>query len=262
MTAHVTCPDGTCGLRGCRRCFMIQRRRTVPNKPMWDCWTAQEDQHLRGLAGTAPLEELAARWEADGYLPRTAQALANRCFELDVPRGLQGYTVISLAATLGVSRNTVHCWIQHGYLESRHLSGEGKGARWWIAPAMVETFIRAHGNWLVDLHRVAAGHPLRRLVEVVQRSDPWLPLADLARYVGISNLLHRLAMIPHRARPSLGQRRLKIMVRARDFPAIREAIRASQAESRLGLSARAVANIRDLPRDAHGRKMRRAEVAA
>lgn len=260
-TRHrLRCPTRDCG--ACRSCKLRQawadgkfagKRKSMRG----DHWTPEQDDQLRAIVGTVPWEQLAAVWLERTSIPRTAVALRIRSKRIGVSTWAQGWSMRDLERVFGVSHHTiVRHWITLGHLVGTRWSGRGPNAGWWFDRSEIERFVHETG-WLYDIRTMQAGHPMTRLAEMVAKADPWLRIEDLARYVGITATnLRRWAkrgVVPYQRRPKAGCGG-QIMIRGRDFPVIRDAIRAAQADARRRAAIHGRRNCTGgLSRDARGR---------
>jgi hypothetical protein len=125
-------------------------------------------------------------------------------------------------------------WIHSGLLLARRWRvprpGDRPGdRRWAFDPADVEAFIRTF-QWAYDWQRMDQHRPLGKLAEIINRADPWLSYAEVARYLGKgthSKYWLGRGLIPHRRRSGEGSDG-RIMVRAKDLPSIAAAIEAAR----------------------------------
>ncbi len=200
-----------------------------------DHWTPEEDGLLRQLAGTMEEAEI-ARIISERYgTYRTATAVHVRAVRRGISLWAKGMALGHLVEVFGYDHRVIkRWWINTGLLSGRRWSGRGPNEGWWFEPADVETFVRRY-PWAYDWKRMKPRHPLTRLAEVVNKADPWLTLQDLASYVGlnISNTARwmRRGLIPHQHRPKSGPGSGLIVIRGRDFRAIKAAIRDAQARA-------------------------------
>ncbi|MEW6048205.1 MAG: hypothetical protein AB1609_17300 [Bacillota bacterium] len=209
---------------------------------MWDEWTPAEEQLLCQLAGTMDLGEIARILSERFGVPRTRNAVDVRCQRLGVSHWAKGMSLTEMERLFGLDhRAIVRHWVDTGLLAARRWSGRGPHPGWWFEPADVERFIREH-PWAYDWTRMKRGHRLTRLAEVVNRADPWLPYEQLRRYVGIAKVnldrWRRRGLVPHKRRPGAGGYG-QIVIRARDFRPIKQAIERARAEARRARSGSA-----------------------
>jgi hypothetical protein len=215
----------------------------------WDVWTREEREYLEKYAGSVEIGVLAERISAIHGVPRTAEAIRIKGVRWGISLWAQGLSLRDVELLFHLDhRSVVRCWVEPGLLKARRWSGRGPNAGWWFESSDVEAFIRAY-PWAYDWTLMRKGHPLTRIAEVVNRLDPWLHHADLCAYVGISdsNLdrWRRRGLVPYQKRPKDGG--WWVMVRAREFPAIRERIRAAQQKALEVSHAKFTARRRGLP---------------
>jgi hypothetical protein len=198
-------------------------------------WTARQNDALKRLVGTVPIDEVADKLNAEFKTTRTAIAVASQVTRLGLSRWVQAYSLIEIERVFGWDhRVIVKHWVTPGHLVGRRWSGRGPNAGWWFEPADVERFVDECG-WLYDVARMKPGHPVTRRAELAAKRDPWLTYEELAPLVGLRqtgnlDLWRERGLIPHMRRPKSGPG-MRIMVRGRDVPAIRAAIAAARAES-------------------------------
>lgn len=216
-------------------------------------WTPEQNRVLAMLAGSRPIDEIAAELERRFYIQRTTASIRIQAKRLGISLWQGGYSMRDLSAVFGFDHRVIRReWIETGYLPGRRWEGRGPFAGWWFDHDEVVRFIREHG-WFVDLARMPRGHRLTRIAETTLRADPWITGQDeIGRVLGMATVQVKKWMtrglIPHRRRPVAGSGGL-ICVRGRDIPAIREAIEAARARSKAAGIARFTA-------------MRRAQIAA
>lgn len=158
-----------------------------------------------------------------------------RVARLGLSRWLTAFSLRDLERLFGVDHRVILLWwIEPGLLPARRRRGRCPHEGWRVETADVEAFIRGCG-WAHDWRRMDRRHPLGRLAEIVNRADPWLGRADLAAYLGMDeNTLGRWVargLVRHRRRFGAGGRG-ELRIRARDFPAIAEAVDAARAAAR------------------------------
>lgn len=251
------------------RQLITQGRRTRLDGRPWavrgDHWTPEQDDALRQMAGTVPREELQAAWLRRTGLERTQTALIVRCKRLGISARARGLSMTELERITGVDHRVINrAWLAPGLLQGRRWQGRGPHPGWWFELAAVERFIRA-APWLLQLPRMAPGHRLTQLVETLHRADPWRTRAELMAYLGIRSHVNldrwvRRGLVPHQWRPKSGPGQGWMMIRGRDFPAIKAAIEAARAEGRARSRLRLSQRMRTAPRDAQGHVL--AEAAA
>ncbi len=233
---RLICTCGTC--QSCRmrsawaKGKFDNRRRGIP----WDAWTPEEEALLRQLAGTMDLAEIARVLTERFGIPRSVNAVDVRCQRLGISHWRQGYCLRDIELIFRLHhRAIVRWWVQPGLLRGERWSGRGPNQGWVFHETDVERFIREY-PWAYDWTRMKRGHPLSRLAEVVNRADPWLTYEDLRRYVGIARVnldrWRRRGLVPHQFRPKGGPGQGRIIVRARDFRAIKAAIEAARADAK------------------------------
>jgi hypothetical protein len=199
-------------------------------------WTPEQDQALAVLAGTMPIDEIAAELECRFYLARTRPAIRIRAKRLGISLWQHGYSLQAMTRAFGVDHRVIkRFWVTPGHLQGRRWKGRGPNDGWWFERADVEQFVSACG-WLYPHERMRPGHPLTRLAEVAHRADPWIVGLDaLCRIlklapVNVKKWIGR-GLIPHRRRPGAGGLG-EIVVRGRDVPAILNAIASAQHMAR------------------------------
>lgn len=149
-------------------------------RPMGDQWMPDQDDALRRLAGTAPIDEVAAELTRRFGIPRTVPAVRIRCKRLGISAWAHGYPMCELGALFGLGhRAVVRWWVAPGLLPARRWSGRGPNAGWWFEPVDVERFVREH-PWAYDAARMRPGHRLTRLAEVIAKRERWLTLEEAA----------------------------------------------------------------------------------
>ena len=236
---------------------MVTRR--IPRRP--DVWSKAEDQALRRLAGTRPLDELAANWEQlTGGLPRSLNALAVRIRHLGLSRWAQGLSLCEVERATGYDHRTILAhWVQSavGGLPASRWNGRGPNQGWWIERHDLEQFLRSH-PWLYDWRRIR-DRQLRALAEVSHRADPWLTWGEACSFIGISdtnlNKWARRGLFEIRRRPSGGKGLGQRMIRARELLAVKERI--EQARGATIQQSRQNSYACWGPRDERGRLLRR-----
>lgn len=197
-------------------------------------WTREQDDTLAQLVGSMPIEEVVEALNRRFWTTRTVHAVTNRVKDLGLSRWVRAYGLIEIERIFAVDhRVIVKHWVEPGHLAGRRWAGRGPNQGWWFEPAEVERFVRECG-WLYDVGRMRPGHRLTRLGELAYRQDPWLTYQDLAKYLGLSSEVNldrwrARGFVPHKRRPKSGPGQ-RIMVRGRDFPAIRAAIEAARAQ--------------------------------
>jgi hypothetical protein len=205
-------------------------------------WTPEQDDVLSRLAGTRPISEIADALERRFYVRRTEPSVRIRAKRLGVSLWMGGYGMRDLERIFGFDhRVIVTHWIEPGHLAGRRWQARGPNPGWWFEASEVERFIRECG-WLVDLQRMPRGHRLTRLVETVQRAEPWITGLDgIGRILGMAPVQVKKWMgrglIPYRRRPVAGSGGL-LCVRGRDIPMIRAAVTEARAKSRAANIAR------------------------
>lgn len=200
----------------------------------WDAWTEDQDEWLGRHVGTVEIDELARRIGDEFGIPRTPDALEVRAKRLELSLWKRCYTMTDIETIFRFDHRAVlRNWVRPGHLVGRRWSGRGPNRGWWFEFADVELFVRGF-PWLYKVDRMKPGHRLTSIAQVVHRSDPWGSYAELAAYVGINtNNLDRWrsrGLVPHQRRPRSGGNH-EIVVRRRDFRAIKEAIDHARAEA-------------------------------
>lgn len=212
--------------------------RLRPNGLPWrvrgDHWTPEQEAVLCDLVGTVPREYLHAAWMERTGIPRTFHALTVRCKRLGISMWARGWSMRAAERLFRVDhRAIVRNWVDTGELNATRWDGRGPNSGWWFNESDIEHFIRTY-PWRYDWTKMQGGHRLTTVAELVNRADPWRTYEELRQYVGIAsgNLdrWRRRGLVPCRDRPKGGGPQL--MVRGRDFPAIRDAIQAAQANAR------------------------------
>lgn len=220
----------------------------------WDAWNPEQDDALRQLAGTMPLADVAAELSRRFGVPRTVAAVRIRCKRLGVSAWARGWSLRDLERFAGVDhRVIVRWWIEPGLLRARRWDGRGPHAGWWIDVAEIERFVR-EAPWAYDPARLRVERVprdrrteaarLRSIALTVHAADPWRSYAELRQYLGMTlrNLdrWRERGLIPHRRRPKSGPGHGHIMIRGRDFPAIRAAIERAREQARRVAIERAI----------------------
>jgi hypothetical protein len=195
-------------------------------------WTPDQDDALRTLAGTMPVEEIAEELERRFYLTRTVPSLRIRAKRLGISLWQGGYSLREIESIFGTPHHTISpLWIEAGHLKGYRWKARGPNPGWWFERSEAERFVRECG-WLYHLDKMRPGHPLTKLAQITHRAEPWIAgTYAVARVLGLSQArvckwLKR-GLIPHRRRPAGGGIGM-VMVRGRDVPAIREAISRAQ----------------------------------
>lgn len=225
-----------------------------------DHWTPEQDAILRDLAGTVPREQLHAAWMERTGLPRTHEALVVRCQRIGASMWVHGWSLRSVERLFGTDhRMIIRNWVQTGELPGSRWRGRGPNEGWWFNESDIERFIREY-PWRYDWTRMQRDHRLATIAELVNRADPWRSYAELVEFVGIASgnvdKWRRRGLVPHRFRPKAGHSP-QVMIRGRDFPLIRDAIRAAQEDARERSRRAASKRMRDRNmRDDRGRMLR------
>lgn len=205
-------------------------------------WTAEQNRVLAALAGTMPVEEIADALERRFLIRRTVASLRIQAKRLGISLWSGGYSLQQMERIFRLDhRAIVRNWVTTGVLAGKRWKGRGPNEGWWFEPAEVERFVRECG-WAYDVTRMLPGHPLTRLAELAHKADPWLTYQDLMAYLGIKAEINmdrwrRRGLIPHKRRAKSGPGR-RIVVRGRDFPAIKAAIEEARAAAREASRAR------------------------
>lgn len=228
---------------------------------MWHAWSYEQDTRLRELAGTRPAPAIAARLSEEHGIPRTVAAVRVRAKRLGVSLYVNAVTLGELERVFGVSHHAiVRWWLRPGLMAATRWAGRGPHAGWWIEEAAVARFVREHA-YAYDMAAMLPGHRWTRLAEVAQRADRWLTWSAAAAYVGISTtnldrwLQRGRVQVDVRRRYGAGDKG-RIMVRARDLAALREAIQCLQAKARRRSRDALAQRLVTAPRDGHGRLLR------
>jgi hypothetical protein len=205
-------------------------------------WTPEQEDVLRRLAGTRPVDEIADELERRFYIRRTMPSIRIRAKVLGISLWQGGYSMRELERIFGCDHRVIaRYWIEPGHLAARRWGGMGPNDGWWVEVAEVERFVRECG-WLVDHSKMQRGHRLTRLVETAQKADPWIVGQDvIGRALGMATVQVKKWMdrglIPHKRRPCAGPGGT-ICVRGRDVAAIRAAVDEARARSRAANVAR------------------------
>jgi transposase-like protein len=211
-----------------------RRPRIIPGE-----WLREHDARLRALAGALPVEAIAGTLSAEFGVPRSVFAVRKRAGQLGASVLLErSYTCADLARLFGSSARTIRTrLLESGLLRgTRRRSGEGLGVKpphWHVTAADLEAFIRGC-PWAYGWRRMPAGHPLKRLAEVVGRADPWMGRAEVARSLGVSvsSLGAWLSRVVIEERPRLvGEQSHTLVLRRRDVLAVAEARERGLAEA-------------------------------
>lgn len=225
------CKAQDCGT--CRSCVIRARWRSgaMDNVRPWqrrrDRWSAEEIERLRGLAGTLGREEIAAQLSREFGTERTGRAVRTLAHTLGISLALRNaWTARDVAALFGVEPPTVtDRWIAQGLLSATQAR---RGGHWRIRERDLEHFVRRCG-WEYDWQRMQPGR-LRQLAEVVNRSDPWLPLGDAAHALGYSRVslirFRRAGLVEGRVRRGQGHGGLGYVIRRADLPRVAERLAA------------------------------------
>ena len=217
-------------------------------------WTPEQNRVFTELAGTMPIVEITEELERRFHIRRTTASLRIQAKRLGISLWNRGYSLTELERVFRLDhRAIVRNWVTPGLLAARRWQGRGPNDGWWFDQAEVERFARECG-WAYDVDRMQPGHPLTRLAEVAHRADPWLTYQDLLRYLGLKAEVNldrwrRRGLVPHKRRPKSGPGQ-RIVIRGRDFPAIKAAIEAARAASREANHVRFTAMRRDQMRRA------------
>lgn len=225
-----------CRGEGCGRCrAAASLRRTIAEGrrrtgTRWNAWDREQDALLVELAGSRSPAEIAVALTERFGIPRRAAAVRKRAPHLGLSLYRRQLSVHELMRICHVHTRTIlRVWVGPGLLraERRGTRGRGRAGEWLFAPEDVEAFLRS-APWAYDVERIRAGHPLRRVAEAAQRRDPWVGEAEACAYLGLSRETLRV----WRVRLSLDMRRRyggvgppRMVYRAADLPAIRDAIR-------------------------------------
>lgn len=240
QAACPTRPSPACQCGACRSCALraawadgkyAGRREALS----WRTWTEEQDAALARMAGTMDLADIARVLSERFGIARTVTAVQVRSVRLGISVWRQGYSMYDLVDLFGISgRTIIRGWVTPGLLRGKRWQGRGSSANWLFAEAEIERFIR-ESPWAYDWRKMRPHRRLSRLAEVVAKLDPWLSYHELVRYVGMTRKAldkwrHR-GLVPCRRRPGadgIGE----VVVRGREFRAIREAIRAAQQRER------------------------------
>ena len=200
-------------------------------------WMPEQDRWLREHGGSLPLAELTAAFNASFLIDRSPASLRIRAKRIHVSLWTRGWSLRQVELLFGVDhRAIVRWWVEPGLLPATRWAGRGPHAGWWFDEHDLDRFIRDCG-WAYDWRQVQVGSRLTLLAETVARSDPWRSYAELAAHVGISltNLegWRRRGVGPCRRRSGAGTFG-QIMVRGRDFLAIKASIVEARPRARRG----------------------------
>lgn len=199
-------------------------------------WTPEQNRAFTALAGTMPIAEIADALERRFLIRRTTASLRIQAKRLGISLWSGGYGLGELERIFKLDhRAIVRNWVNPGLLAGKRWKGRGPNEGWWFEPSEVERFVRECG-WAYDVRTMLPGHRLTRLAELAHKVDPWLTYQDLMCFLGIKGQVNldrwrERGLIPHkrRAKSGPGQR---IVVRGRDFPAIKAAIEEARAAAR------------------------------
>lgn len=198
-------------------------------------WTAEQNDALGQLIGTMPIEQVAEALNRRFKTDRTVTAVHLQVKRLGLSRWVQFLSMRDLERIFGCDHRVIaKHWIAPGHLVAKRWSGRGPNDGWWIERSDVERFVDEFG-WLYDVARMKAGHPLTRRAQLVAMRDPWRTYQELAAYLGIRGEVNldrwrRRGLVPHRRRPKSGPG-MQIVIRGRDFPAIKAAVDAARSEA-------------------------------
>lgn len=207
-----------------------------PRRKIRNHWTPEQNRALTELAGTRPVPEIIAEMERRFYIRRTEPSVRIQAKRLGISLWQGGYSLRELERIFGTAHHTITPkWIEAGHISGYRWAARGPNPGWWFEATEVERFVRECG-WLYHLDKMQPGHRLTRLAQISQKADPWIVGTDaVAGVLGLATVqVHkwlRRGLIPHKRRPWGGGSSL-LVVRGRDVPAIREAIRAAQQAAR------------------------------
>lgn len=214
------------------------RRKGMPRRH----WTPEQNRVFTALAGTMPIDEIADELERRFYIRRSTASLRIQAKRLGISLWQAGLSLREMERVFGVNHKHIRrFWVDPGHLPARRWDGRGPYDGWWFEQRDVERFVR-ECNWLFDIDRMQAGHPLRRAAELARRADPWLIGQEaVGQALGMAVVQVKKwrdrGLIPWRGRPTAGRGEM-MCVRGRDVPAIREAIVQARARSRAANIAR------------------------
>ncbi len=227
-----------------------------------DRWMSEEDQLIGHMAGRFTTAQITAEFARIGW-NRTVMAIQQRASKIGVYLIIDAWSQRRVRMLFGAHQATTrHAWFDAGILPAIRLP-VGTGCRqgeWRVAEADIERFIR-ECPWEYDAARMQpASHPLVRLAHDIQRRDPWVESSEAISYLGISLATFSrwvaAGVIPAKRRritASGGAFGLgRLVVRAADLPAAREAIleRRRAARAQLAANIRAINDKRRLERAA------------
>lgn len=213
---------------------MRYRKDGQPWGQMWDAWDAMQDARLVALAGTIPPREIVDTMSAEFGIPRTLASIRIRAKRLGVSVAEPGLSMRQMERLFNQDHRVIETWVAQGLLPGRRRPPMGPYPGWSFMLPDVERFIREE-SWAYDWRKMQLRHPLRALAESISRRDPWCSRDQLARYLGFTtpSSLTRwfdAGLIPHVRRKTRQSTVVQIVIRASDFPAIKEAIEAARIE--------------------------------
>ena len=214
------CACGDC--KNCKVSAGLKRVYTNGDRPRYSgkyCeWTREQEDALRKMLGAYSPAEIAERLTARFGPPRTKAAVLTRARLLGLSTTQDALSQFRVYRIFGVRQHMLYAWVRAGLL----VPAKQDKHRWWYRPADVERFIREHG-WAYDAQSMEPG-PYRSLALIQER---WLTIQEAALALRISpNMVSQWMLkgvIPF-------QRivRTRVRIRARDIPAIRDAIHEAQ----------------------------------
>lgn len=165
-----------------RLSLRVRSTRSRGPKVHWP-WNRHQEARLRRLVGTLPMDQIAARLNAEFGTLRTAASVRTRAAELGVSIKLRTLGLMDLQAVLPVNWATLRRWVDEGLLCAERRGH--RGSPWRFREADVEAFVRAHPD-LVDWRRVKAGR-WRALARAAAMRSAWLGTTEVARRYGVPN---------------------------------------------------------------------------
>lgn len=196
--------------------------RRPRHAPKWNEWSLEEEDELRALVGSQPVDEIAWRLNQRFHCRRTVAAIRSRALRLGLSTALRALSKTQLCQVFGVGGHLVNLWMQQGLLRPARRHRQ----YWWFSANAIERFIRG-APWAYDADAMQPGH-LRSLAVVQER---WLCIKEVALALHIT-----VSMVGHWITAGLipAQRvtRNRVRIRARDLQAARAAIERAQQDAR------------------------------